>query len=566
MVLARPYSADPTERPARRDRVLLIEDDPEYLRLIRLRLTHDSDPFEVETAQTLAEGLSRMRAGGIDVALIDLGLGDSQGLGTFLQLRGQSPDLPIVILSGDDQDGLALEAIQQGAQDYLLKGQLDGRVLSRVLRYAIERHEIHKKLHVTTDELRLVNTRLERLALLDPLTELYNRRGLQQSLTRELRAVERGEDPPVVLLVDLDDFKKVNDSLGHAVGDVVLKETARKLQDCLRTTDYLARIGGDEFMILLPKTRTGEALRIAERIRLSICGLPIHSASGQPVRVSASIGMILVSEGTPSIDELLSRSHLVLRRSKRMGKNRVSFHVGSAEGSLESHEDFADAARPWFLRTVKQPIVHLSEKYEIGYEMLSRCSAVGFEQPDDLFRYCMEKNMLTLMDHRCLRNCLDAAASLPKQLRRHVNLFPSTILDVPAEHLLAPFGEADRRASCCIEISEQQIIGDPSYLVDSVRLFKRAGILVAIDDVGFGRSCVESLVLLEPDIIKVDKRFVVGIHHDRARRQALRRMLRVAEALAAEVIAEGIESQGDMDVLMDLGVLYGQGYHLGRPA
>lgn len=431
----------------------------------------------------------------------------------------------------------------------------------------------YQELNNVTKELLKVNEKLERLALLDPLTELLNRRGLQQALSVEIQRIQRDPSDLHVLLVDLDDFKTINDTLGHAVGDIVLKEVALKLKASLRVTDYVARIGGDEFMILLPQTRRAEGMQVAEKVRFAIAGAKILLSSGKAVQATASLGFMAVSQETPSIDELLTETHVALSKSKEAGKNRVSYNLSGlrdeelvkAGGHTPPKVDMA-LRRDGKLRVVKQPIFHLDDLRNIGYEFLSRSSVVGFEMPDDFFRACLEANILTLVDHRCLKICIAAAISLPPEIRRHLNLFPSTLIDIPVQHLVETIPRDSPQGTYCIEISEQQIIGDPSYLVGAVNELKRAHLLVAIDDVGFGWSSLESLILLEPDIVKIDKRYVHEIAKDLSRRRSLKRLLKVTEDLGTEVMAEGIESQEDLEVLRDLGVRYGQGFLLGRPA
>ncbi len=173
--------------------------------------------------------------------------------------------------------------------------------------------------------------------------------------------------------------------------------------------------------------------------------------------------------------------------------------------------------------------------------------------------------MLTWVDHLCLKTCVDASHKMPEQARWHLNLFPSTMIGIPVQHILDEFPEGVTRGSFCVEISEQQIIGNPSYLAEPVAALRQAGILIAIDDVGFGQSCLESLVLLNPDIIKIDKKLVFNVSQDSDRANSLRRLLRVAESLHAEVVAEGIERREDLEFLKDVGVHYGQGYLWGRP-
>ena len=372
----------------------------------------------------------------------------------------------------------------------------------------------------------------------------------------------------LALLVDLDDFKNVNDTLGHAVGDVVLSEITSRLKTSLRATDYAARIGGDEFVLLLPDTRMAEGVRVAEKVRLAISGNPFVLSAEQLIKVTASLGLVAVPPATSSIDELLIATHAALAKSKRAGKNQVSYDTRQAtEG--QATNDFRSVHSQLLgtpFRAVMQSIYDLRDLKEVGYEFLSRSKTEHFEMPDDFFRASLENNILTLVDHECLKLCVAAAQSfVPKGHRCHFNLFPSTMIDIPVEHLLEELQPDQGGIIYCIEISEQQIIGDPSYLVKPVEALKESGVLVAIDDVGFGRSCFESLILLEPHVIKVDKGCITGVANDKARMRSLRRILNVAEVLETEVIAEGIESQEDLDVLKDLGVPYGQGYYLDKP-
>jgi EAL domain-containing protein (putative c-di-GMP-specific phosphodiesterase class I) len=146
-----------------------------------------------------------------------------------------------------------------------------------------------------------------------------------------------------------------------------------------------------------------------------------------------------------------------------------------------------------------------------------------------------------------------------------VNVFPTTLLAIPVEHLLEIFPRPLAKDTFCLEISEQQIIGDPSYLVPVVRALRAAGILIAIDDVGFGSSCLESLVLLEPDILKIDKRVVIGIDEEPQRVEHLRRYIAIARSLGCTLVAEGIETAAELTIVRSLGIEYGQGYFWGKP-
>jgi EAL domain-containing protein (putative c-di-GMP-specific phosphodiesterase class I) len=287
------------------------------------------------------------------------------------------------------------------------------------------------------------------------------------------------------------------------------------------------------------------------------------------VHITASIGVALIAEQVNSIDDLLVQTKVALKRSKQAGKNRVSSESGEQGQDARASVlvEVFDAIRSGrALRVIKQPIFALADQSVYGYEFLSRLGLEGFELPHDFFRICQEHNMLGFMDQHCFHQCLGQAIALGGPLSAHVNIFPSTLLDIPLDKLLGDVRNQANVGRFCIEISEQQIIGNPTYLVKPVQVLRQAGMRIAIDDVGFGRTSLESLLVLEPDVIKIDMRFVQGVHQDEGRRRSLLRLLRIAKSLNAEVVAEGIENSADLNVLKELGVLLGQGFLWGKPA
>ena len=217
------------------------------------------------------------------------------------------------------------------------------------------------------------------------------------------------------------------------------------------------------------------------------------------------------------------------------------------------------------IRTVKQPIYNLPGQKIIGYEFLTRLTLGDFQMADEFFQLCMESNILTLVDHHCFRGCVNASTFTPG-LECHINLFPSTIFAVTAEQLIRDIPVDRRGTKYAIELSEKQIIGNPSYLIPSVKAFKKAGITVGIDDIGYGNSCLENLILLEPDFVKIDRKCIIGIDENPEILKNYQRLLKVAGSLGIKVIAEGIEKKEELQMLLDMGVTFGQGYLLGRPA
>jgi EAL domain-containing protein (putative c-di-GMP-specific phosphodiesterase class I) len=211
------------------------------------------------------------------------------------------------------------------------------------------------------------------------------------------------------------------------------------------------------------------------------------------------------------------------------------------------------------------PIVDLATERVTGYEFLSRLIApdLTVEMPE-LLQLARDNSILTMVDRFCLGACVSAASRLSQGLRVHVNLLPATLLAVPVEELLGglPFKHGVRY---CIEISEQQIVGDPAALKAPIRALRKAGLVIALDEVGYGRSCLESLVLWEPEIVKIDKSRVIGVARDTALQKSLTTLLRLLRALGSEVTAVGIENRDDLDCLTALGVSSGQGFLWGQP-
>jgi diguanylate cyclase (GGDEF)-like protein len=420
-----------------------------------------------------------------------------------------------------------------------------------------------------TKQLHDVNERLDHMSSVDSLTGLLNRRGLQEVLSKELPKTLQEGAKILALLVDLDDFQRINEIWGLSAGDILLNEVGRRIKKSVRPGDYVARMDGDEFMVVMPHMSLSHGAEMAERIRLAVSGDPISNSQGRGIHVTASLGMVHITNGSSSVEEILDKTYLILQHSKKGGKNRLSYASNGRSGTRDSRAVsglLLSLSQPESYRVVVQPIVDLTSEKPVGYELLCRSTIREFEFPDDFFRVCMENNLLTLADHYCLRACMKTSAAWPPGVRRHVNLFPSTLISIPVQQLLEEMSFNPVSKSCCVEISEKQIIGDPTTILGPVRALKKAGIQIAIDDVGYGRTCLESLTILEPEIIKIDTKSITGIGQNPSMIRPLQHLLKITDILGADAIAEGIETESDWKTLRDLGVKQGQGYLWGKPA
>ncbi len=544
--------------------ILLVEDNPVDARMVQIALSEcENFPFRFLHQLSFRESKQAIKEQSFHVVLLDLSLPDENGLDTVVRMQADAPQLPIIVLTGLDDEDLAVRAVGAGAQDYLVKGRFDGRALAQSIRYAIERHRLKRQLYALTDQLKQANAHLEILSQIDPLTEMLNRRGLQEAFAR-LSALPPGKGRHLLaLMLDLDDFKRVNDSFGHAVGDAVLKESSRRIRASLRPGDVAARIGGDEFLVLLPDTSLEEGTRLGERMRSFLSALPVLLPNDL-VRVTASLGLLVVRVGTTEIQELLGMTRNPLYRSKTGGKNRLSCEWSGGGDSTPDPAPFtgflSDLRSGRRLYAVSRPLVRLADNGEAGLEFLPRTDIPFFELPEHFFGICADAGILGEVDRRCLELCLKEAAGLPPAERRlHFSLFPSTLLQARPAELLALFPASVPRKACFLGISLRALLEDRALLRERMRLLKGEGLRFAVQDVGFGRTCLEALAALEPDMVKLSARCLRGAGEDAEKRRELVMLVHMAMCLGAEITADGVEDARQAQLLRDLGVPLAQG-------
>ncbi len=296
-------------------KVLLIEDNPGDVCLIRETLAEVRGVrFDMECVDRLSTGLERLAAGGVDVVLLDLGLPDSLGLDTFTTVNTQALQVPILVLTGLDDEVLAVQAVQQGAQDYLVKGQVDGNLLVRAMRYAIERKRAEET--------------IRQLAYHDFLTGLPNRRLFHDRLNVEIARAHRNRQKLAVMLLDLDNFKDVNDTLGHSVGDQLLQAVGERLTSLLRQSDTVARMGGDEFMLILPES-DGDEDAVAVAVKVLEAFRKPFEFDGHQVRITTSVGIALYPDDGEDWDTLMKNVDIAMYRAKDRGRDNVQRYAGT---------------------------------------------------------------------------------------------------------------------------------------------------------------------------------------------------------------------------------------------
>jgi diguanylate cyclase (GGDEF)-like protein len=290
--------------------LLLIEDNPGDLLLTKRMLEKAQyTVFHISYANNLSAGIDCARRNKIDVILSDLNLPDSLDVDTFYMLKLQVPEIPIVVLSGFADEEASLKAVQEGAQDYLIKGQINGSVLERSLLYAIERKRVEDT--------------VKRLAYLDPLTGLPNRALFTDRFMMAKANSKRYGMKTALIMLDLDHFKDINDNFGFDAGDQLLKEVGSRLLSALRQTDTVCRMGGDEFALLISEVTLKKAVGvIVHRIHTTIRKpFACHGFGGM---ISASLGIAIYPEDGESLETLIKHADKAMHEVKKARRDDYS--------------------------------------------------------------------------------------------------------------------------------------------------------------------------------------------------------------------------------------------------
>ena len=291
-----------------RTRVLLVEDNPGDARLVREAL-NDGLPgqFTVQVAESLKLALETLRTAidEVDVVLLDLSLPDSQGLETYRAVHAQCSACPILVLSGLNDESIALKAVNEGAQDFLRKSRVDSELLPRAIHYAIERNRLLEQ--------------VRQLAIIDELTGLMNRRGFMMLADHQRNLADRKGTSLTLLYLDVDRFKLINDQFGHEEGDRALRELAAVLLHTFRRSDVVARLGGDEFVVLMADVNSDGLRTVLDRVRKNLAALSQDARFSW--RLAVSVGVVQYDAANPAtLEGLLAAADQAMYREKQASR------------------------------------------------------------------------------------------------------------------------------------------------------------------------------------------------------------------------------------------------------
>jgi diguanylate cyclase (GGDEF)-like protein len=405
-----------------------------------------------------------------------------------------------------------------------------------------------------TQELRAMLDKARYDADHDGLTGALNRSAFRGALDALLA---QGGDG-AVLLLDLDNFGAINKSAGHAAGDAALRRVADHLEHAAADTGIAGRLGGDEFALILSGP---DPEAVARRLLSDVTGKPDSGPA-----LAASVGMALFPRDGEDAESLLRAVDVALRVAKRTGVSQLSVYAGDpigGRGPGGAHEALERLVRGEGLEMAVQPIVSVPDGTVHAYEALARFRLGSSSNPLHWFALADEFAMRDQLELACLRAGLDLLAELPAGARLSVNLSGPLLLDPRTSDLLRRTPHLDR---LILEVTENSLLEDTPGVVAEIERLIGEGLSFAVDDMGAGYSGLRQITAVRPDYIKLDRSLISGIDSDADRGALVSAMLGYVRQTGGHLIAEGVETEAELDTLRRLGVTLIQGYLLGRPA
>jgi len=545
-------------------RILLIEDSVDDASLVVCELARGGYDVMCERVDRPAAVVAALDRQAWDIAIASYGMPAFAGAPAIDLLRQGDADLPFIFMSGTIGEDAAVAAMRMGAHDYIMKGNLTRLLpaVERELRDAGVRRERRR-----------VEQRLAHLAYHDALTDLPNRALLHDRLDQAARVANREGTTLALLLLDLNGFKEINDTLGHHAGDRVLQFVAARLRATLREVDTVARLGGDEFSILQtgreqPVAATDLAAQITE------CLAEPFEVDGQQVTVSMSIGIAVSPGDGTNPDQLIKNATLALHRAKSEGRGNHRFFEPDMDAYMQARSklqlDLRKALAKGEFELHYQPIVNL-ERDEIScLEALMRWHHPerGLVSPVEFIPLAEETGLIVPIGEWALREACAAAAKWPDEIKVAINLSASqfksrNLVETVFSALAASRLPAPRLE---LEITESVLLQNNDATLATLHQLRALGVRIAMDDFGTGYSSLSYLRSFPFDKIKIDRCFVADLSGASEDALAiLRAVAGLGHSLGIATTAEGVETEEQLERVREEGCTEMQGYFFSPP-
>lgn len=505
-----------------------------------------------------------------DLVILDVVMPEMDGFECARQIRKINPDdwIPIIFLSASVDDDSVASGIEAGGDDYLTKPVSEIKLEAKIK--AMQRiAKMRKKLLLTTDELKTLSST-------DTLTGLYNRFQFERSLIERIAAADRHHRNMSILFIDVDHFKSINDGFGHHVGDKLLKGIAGRLRLCTRADDIVARIGGDEFVIILSDIKSTDDVEITANKIIEDISEP-YEIEGVTIRVSVSIGIAYYPENGITKDTIVTCADLAMYEAKSKGRNNYQIFTKDMQDrqmqyvSLEHELKFALDRNQLYI--VYQPIFNMLTKKIMGMEALLRWNHTQFGElsPNVFIPIAEELGLINDIGRWVmLKVCEQGAKWIEEgvgEFKLSINL---SVLQFMEEGFIEYLDQVIKDTNMDphyleIELTESTLITYTQKLKAIMMLLQKRGIGISIDDFGTRYSSITSLRYLPITTLKIDKSFIKDVCTDTRNSIIVKALIALGLNLNLTVIAEGIETEQQAEFAMINNCIYAQGFLYGEP-
>lgn len=559
-----------------RPRILII-DDEEQIRVLLAELL--AEEYDCRQASSAEEGLAAIDAAGFDLVLSDINMGGASGLEMVPRIHERQPETVVVMISGQQGIETAIEAMRAGAFDYITK-PFDVRHVEAAVRRALAQRRLLQEKRLYENNLEEIvkqrTAQIERLAYFDTLTSLPNRVLFVDRLDQAVTNAQRTRQMVATLLVSIDRFKKINDTLGHAVGDLLLKEVGVRLQRCLKKGETVARFEGEEFALLLTQIEATDDLGETGRT-IDEALKPSFLLAGHEVYMTASIGISFFPDHGEDGSTVLQNAGAALYRAKTQGGNNYQFYTADMNSRalkrLAMETSLRRAIENEEFELYYQPQIDFGSGKVVGAEALIRWHHpdLGLLLPLEFIPLAEDTGLIVTIGAWVMRQASvqaeawrrDGFADLSMAVNVSARQFQQKGFFDSVRQVLDQTGLS---AACLeLELTETSIMENAESAVSLLSNIRKLGVKIAIDDFGTGYSSLSYLKHLPIDILKLDRSFVNGATSDPDDAALVMAIITLAHNLRLNVIAEGVESEEHLRFLRLLRCDGGQGYLFGKP-
>lgn len=551
-------------------KILLVDDDQLDREMVVRALNRSDLNAHISEAVTVDQGLEMYAANSYDMVLLDYQLPQRNGIEMIVELRNETKDnsIAIVMMSSSEDEELSLACIRAGAQDFLLKSEISSVRLRRALIHASTRFELEKKLYNTYKKVKL-------LAETDSLTGLANRYYFDESLKQVLTLNTRSQQQTALLLFDLDNFKVVNDSFGHDVGDLLLKKVVLRIKSCLRGNETFARLGGDEFAIMLGNLDSSDqAGQVARRI-ISVLYKPFDIASTS-IKATLSLGISLFPDNGKTSEELFKNADIAMYRAKKNGRNQICFFEDEMQhkfhNRVKTEAELRVAIEREEFQLYYQPVINSKNNKLEGFEALIRWNIDGeVRTPDKFMNIAEETRQILSMGFWVIEEAIAMLAIWNQKyncsLTMAINVSAHQLSDVAlVQHLSDCLKRHNVAAELIdIELTETALFKDTSETQDVIVGINDLNCRLSLDDFGTGFSSISHLRNYPITVVKIDKSLMPQGKDDLKLIALIESMVSMASILGLDIVAEGVETEYQLMLCKQFNIQHIQGYYFSPP-